>query len=128
MAWPDEVARTLSTVDRTSLATGLDFPGVVFGTAIDRSLSRIAFVGTRHRTGEDLDRDEVAVLRELTRAAAAAYQRVEADALRQELGEASGTSGHHIPQLTAIASLYCFDGYSCCMLVPRTAMSRRTRP
>jgi hypothetical protein len=40
-----------------------------------------------HRTGEDLDRDEVAVLRELTRAAAAAYQRVEADALRQELAK-----------------------------------------
>ena len=86
VAWPQEAARTFSSVDRASLATGLDFPSVVFGTAIDRGLSRIALFGP-HRTGEDLDRDEVTVLRELTRAAAAAYQRVEADALRQELAK-----------------------------------------
>ena len=82
--WPDDAPRRFATVDRMQLETGLDVPAAVLGLAIGRKLGRIVLFGP-HRTGEDLDRDEIGVLRELTRAAASAYERLEADALRQEL-------------------------------------------
>jgi hypothetical protein len=82
--WPHDAPRRVPTVDLATLETGLDVAGIVLGIAIGRRLARIALFGP-HRTGEDLDRDEAALLRELARAAASAYERLEADALRQEL-------------------------------------------
>jgi hypothetical protein len=61
------------------------------------AIARIALFGP-HRTGELLDRDEIGIVKEVARAAAVAYERLETDALRQEvatlrarLGEDTGT-------------------------------------
>jgi hypothetical protein len=51
---------------------------------VHRTTTRIVLFGP-HDNDEDLDRDEIRALRELAKAAATAYLRLEAEALRTEM-------------------------------------------
>ncbi len=64
----------------------LEEPALAAPVVVDRIVTRIAIYGP-HATGEDLDRDEVKVIRHLTRAAAVAYAHLETEDLRREVEE-----------------------------------------
>ena len=64
----------------------LEEPALAAPVVVDHVVTRIAIYGP-HTTGEDLDRDEVRVLRHLCRGAAVAYAHLEAEDLRREVEE-----------------------------------------
>ena len=66
---------------RPDLPAGLARPALAVPLVNRREVTGIAFYG-RHESGEDLDPDEVASIEELCRAAAVAYDELEAETLR----------------------------------------------
>lgn len=66
--------------------TDFSTPALAVPIIVHHRAIKLVFYGP-HATGEDLDRDEIAVLHELGRAAAVAYARLEAEALRREVEE-----------------------------------------
>jgi len=107
--WPDRILGTLRADDAlvTSLtdheprtlreldwgtrpeASDIEKPALAVPIVVERVVTRIALFGP-HTTGEDLDRDEIRVLRQLSKAAAAAYEHLASEALRHELEELRG--------------------------------------
>jgi hypothetical protein len=67
-------------------AADIEKPALAVPIVVEGVVTRIVLFGP-HTTGEDLDRDEVRVLRQLSRAAAAAYEHLISEALRHELEE-----------------------------------------
>jgi hypothetical protein len=67
----------------------LEEPALAAPVLVDRVVTRIVVFGP-HTTGEDLDRDEVKVIRHLSRAAAVAYGHLETEELRREVEELRG--------------------------------------
>jgi hypothetical protein len=100
--WPEAIMRTLGaddpivaslrqeplrlgTFDRVAQDPPVfSAPALAVPIVAHRSTIRIAVFGP-HQTDEDLDGDEIRVLREIARTAAIAYIRLETDALRREV-------------------------------------------
>jgi hypothetical protein len=73
----------------SGLPTGRERPFVALPIAAHNVLVGLAFFGER-RNGETLDPDERAMLRQLASAAAAAYDHLDADAMRSEVAQLRG--------------------------------------
>jgi GAF domain len=72
--------------DAPALPPGRERPFVAVPIAAHNLLAGVVFFGER-ASGETLDPDERALLRELAAAAAAAYDHLDAEAMRREVGE-----------------------------------------
>ena len=105
IAWPTESAQTIDpeailaielrakglpvriderTVAELNLPIGASCPAVAIPTLSGGELSMLALYGG-HRTGEDIDPDELRALREVVEAAAHAYEHLQAVALKDEV-------------------------------------------
>ena len=91
IGWPEPAMRTLGADD--PIVASLRHEPIRLATAdwalavpivVHRTTTRIVLFGPHHNN-EDLDRDEIRVLRALAKAAATAYFRLEADAVRREM-------------------------------------------
>lgn len=100
--WPEDVMSTLSSDapivtsltgpplrlreldDKVEIDTGgFSEPVLAAPVVLHHAVSRVLLLGP-HNTGEDFDPDEINVIRKVTRAAALAYGRLDAEALRRE--------------------------------------------
>lgn len=72
--------------ERKDVPSGAAAPEYAVPVLAGRRLTGVALYGS-HRRGDELDSDEVAMISELAVAAGAAYERIEAQALRHAAGE-----------------------------------------